>query len=62
MACRFNVESGLEHVSFEEHTKVDLIEVATNEYLDRSQQRKFELDRCSIRVASKQRMFVEDFS
>ncbi|CAM1509520.1 Fc.00g032590.m01.CDS01 [Cosmosporella sp. VM-42] len=50
---RFNVESGLENVGLEEHEKVDLIEVATYEYLDTSQQRKFEVDRCSMRVASK---------
>lgn len=59
---RFNVESGLEGVGLEEHDKVDLIEVATYEYLDKSQQRKFDLDRCSMRVANKECMYVVDFS
>ena len=52
----------MENVDIEEHEKVDLIEVATYEYLDNSQQRKFEVNRCSMRVASKQCMYIEDFS
>jgi len=59
---RFNVQSGLENVDIQEYKKEALIEVATNEYLNDDQKRKFEVDRCSMRVASKQCMYIEDFS
>ncbi|KAK0703016.1 hypothetical protein B0T26DRAFT_756606 [Lasiosphaeria miniovina] len=51
---RFNVLDGLENVALDEHEKVDLIEVATFEYLETDQARQFELDRCSERLSQRQ--------
>ncbi|GAW26599.1 putative patatin-like phospholipase [Rosellinia necatrix] len=52
---RFNVDSGLDSIGLEEHDKADVIEIATFNYLEQYQWRKFELGRCARRISQKQK-------